>query len=1062
MGGIRIGIGLAVVLWALPGAVHAQCSTDDLDMDGVPDVCPPGSNYIEGSPNGEVIVGTGGDDCIFAGGGDDAIFARGGSDYICAGDGDDAVFGGGGDDFVFAEDGNDLVVAGGGNDVVDGGNGDDTMFGAGGNDSLSGGAGDDDLDGGGGNDSLSGGTGTDTLDGGGGTDSCVEEVPGTSDRLSNCAQTTFVSIGEVRLSGRGSRLSWRTTTEVGAVAFRVWRVEPDGKLSFVGEVGASADGDPSGASYFIDDEQAEGETFEYVIEERTIDGGSTSYGPFAPSVQDARPSDRWMRLRASSGRQRNPSLRRTFRTPSRIPTRWNTKSASVDGAEISIDRVGLYEVSADSLAAALRLPASEVRGLVEEGGVRLTLAGRDIGWHATDDGSALRFVSHRVLTPFARERRVLVSLEPGRTMEQVAPATTAGTEPHRFVRTLHLEENVFGGPAGSPDPERDLFFWHALAAGDEARAEVPLPHAAEDDDAVIRVTFHAATQHREQPHRIALVWNGVVVGSEETFGRGRHTVSVALAEAGIEPDNELRIRLLPSGEVPTVIYVDHVEVDYLRVGVVDEPHFSFTTDAEGSFSLEGLAESRIALYDVTVDDFPRFLGEHDVDVTGRLASMNDGEGRLLAVSLPQVYTPVDVQPHLSPTLREEGRGADYLVIGPAFLLDAATPLAKHREADGYRVELVDLDEVYWDFAAGEPDPEAIRRFLAYARDRWDPAPRYAVLVGKGSNDFRDLLGAGGNWVPPLLTPTDGGLFPSDSTFGDVQGDDGIPEIAVGRLPVTDAAELDRIIDEIVAFESRAIADKLPVRLFAADDGERSEFLAAAERLAATAPESPATLLSWESGAVDRERERLADAWNNPLDWLTYVGHGGLDRLADEGLLTSDDVPSLARGSSGRPIVIGWSCNIARFDIPGFVSLGEQLVTSGVAVAVLSATGWSNHVATDSLRTAFHESAFSSDSETLGDALLDAHRAESSAPIELHRVYTLIGDPALRLRAPKTEPFPESTPVPVPGPVVGPDVTGAESSGSACAVGEMGSSTTPVLLALVLVWIAGPSRRRDVH
>ena len=55
-----------------------------------------------------------------------------------------------------------------------------------------------------------------------------------------------------------------------------------------------------------------------------------------------------------------------------------------------------------------------------------------------------------------------------------------------------------------------------------------------------------------------------------------------------------------------------------------------------------------------------------------------------------------------------------------------------------------------------------------AHQRWVFPPRYLVLLGDGTYDYRDLKAFGDNLVPPLMVPTRYGLFTSDSGFGNVE------------------------------------------------------------------------------------------------------------------------------------------------------------------------------------------------------------------------------------------------------------------------------------------------------
>ena len=77
--------------------------------------------------------------------------------------------------------------------------------------------------------------------------------------------------------------------------------------------------------------------------------------------------------------------------------------------------------------------------------------------------------------------------------------------------------------------------------------------------------------------------------------------------------------------------------------------------------------------------------------------------------------------------------------------------------------------------------------------------------------------------------------------------------------------------------------------------------------------------------------------------MTYVGHGGYDVLADEGLLWNDDVEQLAQRD--RPTVLtAMTCLANHFALPGYPGLGELLVRRDVggAAAVWGPTGLSQN------------------------------------------------------------------------------------------------------------------------
>lgn len=49
-----------------------------------------------------------------------------------------------------------------------------------------------------------------------------------------------------------------------------------------------------------------------------------------------------------------------------------------------------------------------------------------------------------------------------------------------------------------------------------------------------------------------------------------------------------------------------------------------------------------------------------------------------------------------------------------------------------------LETIHDEMGFGIPSPQNVKAFLKLAHGKWSPAPRFAVLVGKGTYDFKDV------------------------------------------------------------------------------------------------------------------------------------------------------------------------------------------------------------------------------------------------------------------------------------------------------------------------------------
>jgi hypothetical protein len=345
--------------------------------------------------------------------------------------------------------------------------------------------------------------------------------------------------------------------------------------------------------------------------------------------------------------------------------------------------------------------------------------------------------------------------------------------------------------------------------------------------------------------------------------------------------------------------------------------------------------------------------------------------------------------------------ADWVAITTPALYDAAQHLAARRQLQGLETEVVLLDEVMDAFNQGVFDPVSIKAFLAYATQKWDLAPRFAVLAGDGSYDYRNLLGKGGNLLPPLLGPTPFGAAASDNGYGDSNGD-GIPEVVVGRLPVLSAAELDAVTDKIAVYEDGIRSSLDNGLLLVADQSDGgSNFQEGCDDIAAIAPSAmPVAKVYRNAISASAARRSILNNLQSGVGFFDFSGHSNLYQISIDALLKTADIARLYN-KERLPIVTATTCSVNGFHDPGSDSIGEVLVVepTGGAVAVLSSSLMSMDFQSRTLSQEFHRALWNVEIPTIGEALkkaLAVFIAGGGEPY-LASSYLLLGDPATLTR-----------------------------------------------------------------
>ena len=305
-------------------------------------------------------------------------------------------------------------------------------------------------------------------------------------------------------------------------------------------------------------------------------------------------------------------------------------------------------------------------------------------------------------------------------------------------------------------------------------------------------------------------------------------------------------------------WFDWFEITYDRLLNARADLLEFNTGSmtgKLEFAVTGFTSPDVLMLEITDPENPVELAAQ-VDAVGatytaRLRVEVTGGPRRFVAAVPASVSPLPPSRHSLPPdlgtglidqgltrdLLMDGDGSDYILITHPNFEAAWAPLVAHREAQGHRVLLANVWEIYDQFAGGDKTPWAIQRFLTQAFRTWTEAPSFLLLGGDGSEDYRnETLTSDPDWVPTLMhfasvTGVAGLELAGTDTWyaaflreGDSQFDV-MPEMNVGRLPVGTVQETQDMVQKILDYENMDPADDWRNRgFFFADDQYSSRIL----------------------------------------------------------------------------------------------------------------------------------------------------------------------------------------------------------------------------------------------
>lgn len=566
--------------------------------------------------------------------------------------------------------------------------------------------------------------------------------------------------------------------------------------------------------------------------------------------------------------------------------------------------------------------------------------------------------------------------------------------------------------------------------------------ATEPFTATLRAAVGARASMDTLPndHHTTFTLNDMATPLDDKYweGKSRYEFEAQVAQSELnEGENQLIFNALADSAASRSFSFDWFEIEYLRRFVAEANQLSFPGATAGSwkYKVSGFASSAVKILDITDPLAPVLILNPSVAgvggvYTATFAITHNDPVTYFVAGESSLQSPLSITYYEPPDLLSSANQADYLFIAHPDFLTATQMLADFRAAQGLSTVVVNIEDVYNIFGDGIVHPIAIKNLIAYTFSDWQPpAPQYVLLVGDGHWNFKNFnpgwYGSEPWFMPPYLGWVDPWQGEVDATnlLATVVGDDPLPDVLIGRLLVNSVAELNTVIDKTIAYEQTPPQDWQRRLLFIADNEP--------DPAGPFEPSAEAIINNYVPSTFTPDRIYTTDLCGPPsygipclaardaitatLDTtgtliLDYIGHGHIQRWAQEPIFRNSDVPYLDNGAM-LPVIFSMTCmdnfwfgaslNGTEGALgPSQIELMVRLADRG-AVAAFSPGGLGVGTGHDDLAHGFYGAIFDDGLWRLGPVSLSAKLSlyASGLNYDLLETFMVVGDPALHMLSP---------------------------------------------------------------
>jgi hypothetical protein len=501
-------------------------------------------------------------------------------------------------------------------------------------------------------------------------------------------------------------------------------------------------------------------------------------------------------------------------------------------------------------------------------------------------------------------------------------------------------------------------------------------------------------------HALGVTVNGVPVGYQTWDGGGKMLELTFAVPAGVVQEGSNTIELTtPVLGTEQMSFLHALRLEYPQALKCDGPMTVWTKGTgSGVVEVSGLANGKAWV--VEEQGKQALLTAYEAKQTAsgyaiRWKYPKGREAKYYVVPSGSELAPMSVVARTVAPL--ESRMA-YLAVGKPALGEAVQPLLDARGAEGLAGLFVDQERLIDAYGYGRYGPLGIQRAVRTVR------PKYLLLLGRTTYDTKDWFEVGTEvGCPTVFTSTKQyGMTSADGEYGFWGG---VAQVAVGRLPMDDAAEVGHAVEKILGYRGVVDSRGSGVILAQNPDPKAGDFHAQGDEVG-EAVEVSWTKVYQADGTEEGKtaaREGFLEAVNGGADVAVFVGHGSSTNWAS-GVLTLSNVSEW----TGNAVVLVASCTGAYFlrhpQYPG-MTLAEALLgqAGGGTPAFIGSATYTESAPHVEYMCELLKRTQVGNAVRWGDAMVSARNwaeGQSESLKDLGRTEHLLGDPALPVSAPE--------------------------------------------------------------